>query len=171
MPTILLLASFLSSCCWLLFSFQTNPSAARENLEHFGFCFRFFTKLWRVVVKVARCSQNKHPSKVESRDAYVRNALGHLLMWRTARFIYLFLVWRKNNLKRKMNFWAQVLGHIYSRNLMWMHIYDTKLTRWWCVANVAPTQHLHGTHEHIGNSHVHMFPLVRHVPHGNKFYS
>jgi hypothetical protein len=64
-------------CHWLhlcLLAVDCSPSRQTlllpEKSRAFGFCFRISTKLWRVVVKGAGCSQNKHPSKVESRDIF-----------------------------------------------------------------------------------------------------
>lgn len=38
----------------------------------------------------------------------------------------------------------QVLGLIYCKNLMWLHVYDARVIRWWRCAYVTPKWHILG---------------------------
>jgi len=85
-PTILPLASSLSSCCWL-FSFQTNPSAAREIYSIWLLFQDFHKNCGGLLLKEPGAPKRSTHPRWSQGTLMFGNAVGHHLMWRTGRFI------------------------------------------------------------------------------------
>jgi len=111
-PTILPLASSLSSCCWL-FSFQTNPSAAREIYSIWLLFQDFHKNCGGLLLKEPGAPKRSTHPRWSQGTLMFGNAVGHHLMWRTGRFISFWCEGKE--FKKKNELLSQQLFHFPNR--------------------------------------------------------